>query len=406
MMNNCSVSSQWRRLGGVFLAALFLGLGAGAGWAQSAATLKVTIGIIVRYTPPPPLYDLTALPQDIALKGARLGIQDNNTTGRFLGQHFDLKEVIAPKNQSPVEAARKLVGEGVGLILVDLPAKQLLAVSDALKGSDAVLFNVAAEDDSLRGKDCRANVFHVAPSRSMLTDALGQFLLTKRWTRLFLVDGQTPADKLYAKAMRGSAKKFGLDIVAEKPWTYGPLAQARGDNITIAKALDFTDGYDFDVLVVADEEDNFGDYLLYHTRRPKLVVGTQGLIAASWHRTQFAFGSEELQERFLRIANRHMRPIDYQAWVAVRAIGEAVVHVKSGDPRKLAAYMVSPAFSVAAFKGVAVSFRPWDHELREPLILAQPDFLVALAPLPGFLHQRTTLDTLGVDKPESKCHMQ
>ncbi len=405
MRNSCRVSDQWRRLGALLVAVLVLSLGDGAVRAQGAATLEVKIAIVVRQKPPPPLYDLTAVPQDEALQGARLAIQDNNTTGRFLGQHFGLEEVVLGKGQSPAEAARKLVDKGVGLILVDLPAEQLLAVSDALKGRDAVLFNVAAEDNSLRGKDCRANIFHVAPSRAMLTDALGQFLLRKRWTRLFLVHGKTPADKLYAKSVRHSAKKFGLDIVAEKPWTYGPLAQARGDNITEAAALDFTQGYDFDVLVVADEEDNFGDYLLYHTRRPKLVVGTQGLIAASWHKTQFAFGSEQLQDRFLLLAHRHMRPIDYQAWVATRAIGAAVVHLKSGDPRAIAAYMITPGFDLAAFKGVAVSFRPWDHQLREPLLLAQPAFLVAIAPLPGFLHQHTTMDTLGVDQPESQCHM-
>ncbi len=373
--------------------------------ANKSAALQVEIAILVRQKPTPPLYDPTATPPDEALQGARLAIEDNNTTGGFIGQHFSLKEVVLGKDQSAADAARALVAKGTGLIIVDLPADELLAISDALKDSDAILFNVAAQDNILRGKDCRANIFHIAPSRAMLTDALTQFLLVKRWANLFLIVGPNPPDKLYAQAMRDSAKKFGLKIVAEKPWTFGPLAQARGDNITQAAALDFTRGVDYDMMVVADEEDAFGDYIPYHTSDPKLLAGTQGLIATSWHETQFAWGAEQLQDRFLRLAKRHMRAIDYQAWTATRAIGEAVSHVNAADPRAIAAYMLSPDFGVAAFKGVAVDFRPWDHQLRQPLLLAQPAFLVGVAPQPGFLHQRTPLDTLGVDKPETTCRL-
>ena len=374
--------------------------------AQAAsARIEARIGYIARQIPPPPLYDLTATPQDEGVAGARLAIMDNNTSGSFLGQQFDLDEAILPPDQSEVAAARKLAEGGDGLILADLPADQLLAVADALKGQDVVLFSVSAQDNFLRGKECRANIFHVAPSRAMLTDALAQFLVVKRWTRIFLIVGQTKADASYAASFRASAKKFGLTIAAEKIWTFGPLAQARGDAVTQGAALVFTRAADSDMIVVADEEDNFGDYVPYHTADPKLVGGTQGLVAASWHRTQFAFGAEQLQDRFLRLAKRPMRPVDYQAWTAVRAIGEAVVHVGSADPRSLAAFMVDPQFSIAVFKGVAASFRPWDHQLRQPLLLAQPAFLVALAPLPGFLHQRTILDTLGVDQPETQCRL-
>lgn len=240
----------------------------------------------------------------------------------------------------------------------------------------------------------------------MLTDALAQFLSVKHWARLFLILGPTPQDRLYAEAFRGSAKKFGLKIAAEKPWTFGALARARGDNITEADALILTQGVSYDIMVVADEAGDFGDYISYRTWDPKLVAGTQGLIAASWHPTQYAWGAEQLQDRFLRLAKRHMRPIDYQAWMAVRALGEAVVHVNSADPRALTAYMLGPDFDFAAFKGVAVSFRPWDRQLRQPLLLAQPASLVAVAPQPGFLHQRTPLDTLGVDEPETECRLK
>jgi ABC transporter substrate binding protein (PQQ-dependent alcohol dehydrogenase system) len=240
----------------------------------------------------------------------------------------------------------------------------------------------------------------------MLTDALVESLAVKHWTKLALVVGPNAGDQLYAEALRNSAKKFGLKIVVDKPWTFGPLFKARGDNITEAEALIFSQGLNYDIMVVADENDDFGDYIPYHTWDAKLLAGTQGLVAASWHKAEIAWGGEQLQDRFLRQAKRTMRPVDYQAWTAVRAIGEAVVNANSGDPHVIAEALLDSDFGVAAFKGVAVSFRPWDRQLRQPLLLAQPRAVVAVAPQPGFMHQRTPLDTLGVDAPETACKLK
>ena len=69
----------------------------------------------------------------------------------------------------------------------------------------------------------------------------------------------------------------------------------------------------------------------------------------------------------------------------------------------IAPYLVEPAFTLPAYKGVPLSFRPWDHQLRQAIIVVQPKALVSVAPEQGFLHQRTPLDTLGVDLPETTC---
>ncbi|WP_199699366.1 type 1 periplasmic-binding domain-containing protein [Oleomonas cavernae] len=196
-----------------------------------------------------------------------------------------------------------------------------------------------------------------------------------------------------------------MKIVAEKNWDFGALARARGDSVTQAEALVFTRGVDYDIMIVADEAADFGDYISYHTWDPKLVAGTQGLVATPWHRAQDAWGSAQLQSRFYKAAGRTMRPVDYQAWVAVRAIGEAVTRLKSADPQAVAGFMVDPDFQIAAFKGVPVSFRPWDHQLRQPLLIAQAMAIVTVSPQAGFLHQRTPLDTLGFDQPESTCRL-
>jgi ABC transporter substrate binding protein (PQQ-dependent alcohol dehydrogenase system) len=380
--------------------------------ASPAAASEIRIGLVYRPVPAPSSYDAQAAPEDEGLAGARLAIQDNTTTGRFVRQSYALDAVAlrpaAPGEtapQSPVDAARGLVEKGLRFIVLALPADEVLAVADALKGSGTVLFNAAAPDDRLRGADCRSDVFHVAPSRAMQTDALAQFLAFMRWRKLFLITGPQDGDKLWAEAMKRSAKKFGLQISAERPWTFGPLARARGDTPTRAEALVFTRGLDYDVAVVADEAGDFGDYVPFHTVDPRPVVGTQGLIPTTWHPTLEVWGAAQAQNRFRRLAGRLMRPLDYQVWASVRAVGEAAFQKKTVDPAALAAAIADPAFSLPGYKGVALSFRPWDHQLRQPLLLVQPQALVAVAPEQGYLHQRTPLDTLGIDLPETQCRL-
>jgi ABC transporter substrate binding protein (PQQ-dependent alcohol dehydrogenase system) len=363
----------------------------------------VHVGLLAHRIAPPPTFSFNAVPNDEGFAGARAAIKDNDTTGRFTGQRYVLDEVILEEGESPVAAAEKLVQDGTTLIAVSLPAEEVLAVADALRERDAVVLNIGARDDGLRGKDCRANVFHVAPSRAMLTDALAQFLAIKRWRKLFLIVGPQPSDKAYADAMKRAARKFGLTIAAEKTWDFGPLAQTKGDTPATADALVFTRGVDYDVAVVADESGDFGDYIPYRTWDPRPVAGTQALVASSWHSAHEYWGAAQLQNRFRRAADRAMRPLDYQAWVAVRAIGEAATRVRGSDPREIARFMLGPDFNLAAFKGVPLSFRQWDHQLRQPILVAQAEALVSVAPEAAFLHQRTPLDTLGVDQPESTC---
>lgn len=366
--------------------------------------LDTHIGLIYRPQPAPSSYDAEAAPEDEGLAGARMGIADNNTTGRFTKQTYALDDVALTDDKSdPVAAAKNLVAKGVRYLILALPADAVLAVSDAVKDSGVVVLNAGASDDRLRGADCRANVFHVLPSRAMLTDALAQYLTVMRWRKIFLIVGPTDADKAYADAMRNSARKFALKITAEKPWTFGPLAKARGDTPTRAEAMVFTRGLDYDLAIVADEEGDWGDYVSYRTVDPRPVGGTQALTPTTWSPVLETWGAAQAQNRFRRLASRLMRPLDYQVWAAVRTVGEAVTAKKTNDPAVIASYLVEPDFTLPAYKGVPLSYRPWDHQLRQAIIVVQPKALVSVAPEQGFLHQRTPLDTLGVDLPETTC---
>jgi ABC transporter substrate binding protein (PQQ-dependent alcohol dehydrogenase system) len=355
---------------------------------------------------PPPLSLLDVRPPDDGVAGARLAINDNNTTGRFLKQAFTLEVVESSKPEELVTRVAKQAEAGFSLIVADASAQTVIAMADALKGRDALIFNAASSDDRLRDKDCRPNVVHTTPSRAMLADALGQYLRWKRWQRWFLVRGTEPDDVAFAEAMRRAAQRFGAKIVEERPFKYEVGSRrADGGHEQVQEQIPALTqrAPTHDVLVVADESGLFGEYLPYRTFDARPVAGTQGLVPTSWHPALEQWGATQLQNRFRRLAERAMRPLDYDAWVAVRSIGEAAARRRSAVPKDLIAYLKSADFDLAAFKGRGLSYRAWDGQLRQPILLATAKLPVSVSPQPGFLHQFTELDTLGFDRPETNC---
>lgn len=354
----------------------------------------------------PPLSLLDQPPKDDGIAGARLAIEDNNTTGKFLDQEFTLEVVENKDPAALVAAVVAKVDAGISFIVADLAPDTLLQLADAIAGKPAVIFNASAPDDRLRQDDCRANVKHTAPSRAMLADALSQYLAVKKWTRWLLVTGTQPQDKLYAAAIRRAAKRFGHKIVGDLEFKYEVGSRrADGGYEQIQQQIPsfLQNAPTHDLLVVADEGELFGDYFPYRTWDPRPVVGTAGLYATSWHPAVELWGGTQFQNRFKRLANRNMRPLDYNVWMAVRSVGEAATRRRSGDARDLIAYMLTPEFEIAAFKGRKLTYRDWNGQLRQPILVTTDKLNVTVSPQPQFLHQFSELDTLGIDRPESTC---
>jgi ABC transporter substrate binding protein (PQQ-dependent alcohol dehydrogenase system) len=371
-----------------------------------AQTQTIAIGYLGEQHPlPMQLGRLDQVSTDEGQQGARLGIADDNTTGKFLNQNFTLTEHLLKPGQDPAAAMRDFAAHGIAFVVVDTDANLLLKAADAPQATRMTLFNSRAPDDELRGKDCRRNVLHTIPSRAMLADALGQYLIWKRWPHWFLLTGQHRGDQGLAAAFRRAAKRFGAKIVADKPWTFRP-ANGRADtgHVTLQTEIPTaTQAGDYDVLVVADESDEFGAYLEGRTALPRPVAGTQGLTITGWSAVTEEWGATQLQSRFERQAKRHMTAPDYAAWAAARSVGEGATRTKSTDPAAIAAYIRGSDFLLAGFKGQGLSYRSWDGQLRQPILIAGPRLLVSSSPQDGFLHQRTPLDTLGVDLGESEC---
>jgi ABC transporter substrate binding protein (PQQ-dependent alcohol dehydrogenase system) len=348
---------------------------------------------------PPVLSNLDPIPVDDGEMGAQLGLADNLTTGAFLGHKYSLHTRVVAVGGDVIAEANKALSES-DLILLDAPVADILAIADLETAQNAVLFNVSSPKNALRDQDCRSNLLHSLPSFLMRTDALMQFARSRRWDTLALVSGEHPEDISYARSLRRSADKFGLTLKAEKTWVFD--ADMRR-NAAQEVPLFTQDLGKYDLLLIADELHDFGRYIAFNTWLPRPVAGSEGLIANAWSPVVEQWGAAQLQSRFTQTAGRAMRPKDYAAWAAIRTIGEAVTRTNSADTETLRNYILSDEFELAGFKGRPLSYRPWNGQLRQPIPLTQPRALVALAPLPGYLHQHSELDTLGLDRPESNC---
>jgi ABC transporter substrate binding protein (PQQ-dependent alcohol dehydrogenase system) len=327
-------------------------------------------------------------------------VADSNTTGRFLQHDYRLQIEVSDDDQGALRAAREAVAAGRTLIVADLPAATLLALAQdpAVRGR-AIIFNAGAPDNALRQNQCVSGLLHTLPSRAMLGDALAQFLIARRWKNWLILSGARDADAAWVRAYTRAAQRFGAKIVAQKQWTFDTdLRRTAQQELPL-----FTQARDYDITLVADEIGDVGEFVPYNTWLPRPVAGTQGLTPTGWSSVVEQWGAQQLQNRFRETQGRGMTDRDYAAWVAVRAIAEAVTRTGLTSSAELYTYLLGEDFEIAAFKGRSLTFRTWNGQLRQPIPLVQPRAVVSQSPQAGFLHPRTELDTLGYDQPEANC---
>ncbi len=362
------------------------------------APLQVQIGYLgYRPDPGPLLSNVIAEPADAGQRGAELAIIDSNSTGTFLNQRYSLTTATVDTPDALLAAAQAQHAQGLRLFVINAPAASLRQLSAALP--DSLLFNAGSPDDRLRSSDCLGNVLHTLPSRAMLADALAQFLVVRKWQKALLIVGPTEDDQAYAAALRRAAKRFGVQLVAEKAWRFDN-DQRRSAQADMPL---FTQTAEYDVVLVADERGDFGEYVPYQTWYPRPVAGTQGLTPTGWHKTVETYGAAQLQKRFEALAGRWMNDRDFAAWMAVRSVASAVSKLRQVEPMAIRQVEISEQLPLDGFKGRKLSYRPWNGQLRQPIPIVQPRALVSTSPQDGFLHPTNEMDSLGYDKPEVTC---
>ena len=334
--------------------------------------------------------------------GAQIGIDDAAIFSRMLPIDFVLDRITVKSSADIAPAVSAALASGTHFFLIDAPTEAFKPLAEAVRRQSALLFNVSEPDDALRRDVCSPEFVHVYPSRAQLMDGLAQFAVSRKWRDILVFQGPSATDAIVTAAFTHSAQKFGARIVADQHFKPGTDPRDREQN---DPALLSAVNRDFDAVFVADEAFDFARGVPYHLARPRPVIGSIDLEPAAWHWTWERNGAAQVNSRFERKSGgRHMEGPDWAAWLAVKMIAQAALRTSSADFAKQRAFIFTDG-SFDGDKGLAVSVRPWDHQVRQAILLAAPYEVVADAPIEGFLHASNQLDTLGDDEPESPCHL-
>jgi len=375
--------------------------------AQPSDTL--TIGYVeiagdARYAPVHGAERMILATRDRPFPAVEVALDDAKPLTPVIHRSFAATRITAKSADDVVPSVLSAMrSQDLAFFVLDLPGDAVAKLAQALSDKDVLLLNATASDDKLRREACSTNVVHTAPSIAMLTDALAQYLVFRKWRDVLVLQGPRPGDAVLTDAFVRSGEKFGARIADRVPFRLGNDPREREQNdIGLLTAT----ARDYDAVFVADTDPDleFSRAVPYRATRPRPVIGSAGLMAVAWSWTWERYGAPQLNNRFLAKAGRHMTGRDWSAWMATKLVTTAALRTRSGDFAKLRAQVLSDA-SYDGVKGLPVSVRAWDHQLRQAILLAAGDAVVASAPFPGFLHATNELDTLGDDQPESPCHL-
>lgn len=326
-------------------------------------------------------------------RGAGLGLDDANALTTLFGKRLRL-ETAAERDGA--QAGRALARAGALAVVGGVgPGGGEALLQAATDG--ATVLNVGAPDDRLRNEGCERRAFHVMPSVSMYVDALTRLLIEQR--------------KLTRWAVAGDGSARGAEIEAAARRSVG----RRGGTVS-------GDAAAADILLLA-VDDHVVDTSLTRAvaagRRPDRIAAigeawarlpaerAAGLWAVGWHHELVRFSARELNARFRRRWSAPLGETSWAAWAALKLIGEAVVRAGARDGGALVAFLESaPPFD--GHKGEALTFRGWDHQLRQPLYVTGPRKREDIGgPKGPFAVEADVggknLDTLGTAMAESRC---
>ena len=337
-----------------------------------------------------------------SIDGATLGLGDIKPFQRIAKLEFSLETVRVDNESLMAKAAINMADSNLKVILLDGPEKALSDTAEALKNKNVILINVSDTSNSLRNENCKKNLFHTAPSMRMYTDAIGQYLADKKWRSIVILSGPLEEDRALTESFKNSAYQYGLKIIEEKSFLLGNDPRSRDQN-----DLDFLTGkLKYDAIFISDTHGEFSLKVPFATVRPAGVFGSSGLKPVAWHWSYLRHGAPQIHGRFERKFLRRMNSRDWGAWVAMRAIAEAIVRGKVVDAEGIANYFTSNDFTLDGSKGSSLNFREWNRQLRQPIFLTTENWVTAVAPIEGFIHREENMDTLGVDSNNTKCKVK
>ena len=334
------------------------------------------------------------------IAGARLGLKDIKPFQRMAKVKFKLMSLrIKNIDTATNDILNHINSNNIKIILLDLPVTELSNVVNKISNLNIAVINISSKNNELRSSNCNQNLFHTIPSERMLSDSLAQYLSDKKWRKVLMLTGPLEIDKAKSESFIESAKQFGLKIIDNRNFLLGNDPRARDQN-----DLDFLTGSaKYDAVYISDTHKEFSYRVPFATHIPSAVIGSSGLTPRAWHWSYLRHGAPQVHGRFERMHQRRMTEEDWAAWIAMRAIAEALVRFKDNENFSFHDSFVSENFKLDGSKGPVLSFRKWNRQLRQPIMLSTDNWVTSIAPLESFVHRENNLDTIGIDSKTSKC---
>jgi ABC-type branched-subunit amino acid transport system substrate-binding protein len=363
-----------------------------------------------------------------AVMGAQLGAEEADVTAGMFGTKIELifEEATTPENLPSL--AQKLIALGnLSAIIAALDDATTARLSALAQQERVVCLNTAARGGDLRGEKCHRSTFHVEPDLAMYTHAMGQWLVRnnrKRWYAV--VSERAYGQEVYHRASRFVQHQGGADLgrsvitpgQADFKDVLAHLAQADAEAVVVAlrgeELRHFLEQYKaagLKTLLAGVPLDITALWQAGHASLP-------GVWVTSWYHELERFSARELNRRFSRRFGKPAESFAWANWAAVKLVVEGVLRSGTADAAALVTYLEgTPQFD--GHKGKALTFREWNHQLRQPLYVLQareetPENswdllqLIGEVPPPAAPGRSVVevLDTLGEPKTESLCRLE
>lgn len=331
---------------------------------------------------------LEVFSSEIAGESARLGALTAAEEIEALGRRLEVLLASAPDEAAALRAAERLLAMGRVFALIGGASKeQVLALSRLAEARQVPFFNIGSVSDALR-EACGRYTFHIEASAAMYLDALADAfapLLPRRW---FLVYEDSEEGKArYQRARKALLERHGMEeagraSVAAETLEFGleyrAILEARPDVVLLLlnplAQLNFLGQHDtanssFQVSGFPDPvTQTRAFWAALHQAAPQLGSGYR---VALWEATLDTGGARELNGRFASRWGQPMDPAAWAAYAAVKILFESVLATGGTEASRLVAHLEDPKTVFELHKGVPLSFRPWDHQLRQPLYIVQ-----------------------------------
>lgn len=355
-----------------------------------------------------------AIGGEIARMGAVMAGEEVGENAELLGTRVKVLLASAPSPEAAARAAQRLVAtEGAFALVGGIGPGQAEAIAKVAQERRVLFFNIGNPGDALR-RACNRLTFHVEASAAMYLDALTDWFVRANFRRWFLVHTRDAGGQaLLARARKAlEVRHWGANVAGTAAVAAGQpdfskeleaVGRARADVVVLLLGgedqMTFlgqyeTSGLRAQVTGFPDPLTQTRDYFYALLRvAPRSAAGYRPLL---WEPTLDNYGARELNARFQQ---RWGQPMDSPGWAAyqsVKMLYESAFFARSLEAGRLVPYLERPQTVFDVHKGIGVSFRPWDHQLRQPFYLVK----IKAEPNPGFeLSKRVGLASLVGEAP-------